>query len=172
MAAKYSTLACDWEGQDQSAAADVEMHSVDRLQWNAHQCTCTQTAFSSRRGKVCYIWTRHHIWMSHYIWMSHHVWRSHVPPTNESCPSTNYSLVHMHIDSSFLFFSIKSSQPGVLHMKRSSHTDESPNMNESSRVNESCPAYAWVMGLEYYGVATISRLLKIIGLFCRISSLL
>jgi len=32
--------------------------------------------------------------------------------------------------------------------------------------------YVVVSGGEHYGVATISRLLRILGLFCRISSLL
>ena len=83
----------------------------------------------------------------------------------------------------------------VSHMNESFHTYEwvisHIRMSHITHTNESCLTYAvishiWMVQLmhacdmtylqvihicRYYGVATISRLLKIIGLFCRISSL-
>jgi len=44
-------------------------------------------------------------------------------------------------------------------------------MSQVTHVNESWKTYAQVCHTDNYGLATISRLLKIISLFCRISSL-
>ena len=107
-----------------------------------------------------YEWVTSHIWMRHvahmneshhtyewdtshtYEWVTSHIWMSHVTRTNES--RHTYEWVTSHTWMSH-----------VTHANESRHT-------HALMSRDMCD----------YGVATISRLLKNIGLFCRISSLL
>ena len=60
----------------------------------------------------------------------------------------------------------------VVPLKSMSHINESCHMKESCHIGDTIVASASVPPHLDYGVAMISRLLKIIGLFCRVQSLL
>jgi len=90
-----------------------------------------------------------HIWLCHvkYDWVISHTWMCHVTHMNESC--CTYECVISHIWMSH-----------VTHMNDSCHT------------NEWVMSHIWLSHVishisVWYGVATISRLLKITGLFCK-----
>jgi len=121
----------------------------------------------TQTNELCHTchWVMSHIPMSHITrglrnltaihtneWVMSHMSLSHVTHTNES--------YHTWLEKSHCY-SPKQMSP-VTHDNESCHT----------HINESCHTYQYVMSHSSYGVATISRLLQMIGLVCRISSLL
>ena len=87
-----------------------------------------------------------------YEWVTSHIWMIRVANMNESCHTCEWVMSQIWMSH-------------VTHMNESFRKYELSYiwMRRVANMNESC---------HTYGVATISRLLKIIGLFCRISSLL
>jgi len=110
-----------------------------------------------------------HTWMSHVThmnesyhtskWVMSHIWMSHVAHLNESCHTSEW--VMSHIWMSHVTGLTLSDVYRIPQGKEMSHVTHI--MRHVTLVYKSCLTY---------GVATISRLLKILGLFCRISSLL
>ena len=127
----------------------IYMSHVTHINESCH----TYDSVMSHMNESChtYEWVMSHIWMSHVTHMnqSYHIWMSHVTHMNESC----------HIWMSH-----------VTHMHELCHTCEWVM----------CNAYTWVMSriwMSYachnicsqrHCVAMISRLLQMVGLFCRI----
>jgi len=130
--------------------------------WMSH-VTCEWVM--SHRNKSCDMWMSHvtHRWQCYvrcccladdsWGWVTSHMWMSHVSHMNES--RHTYEWVMSHIVMLWMSH--------VTHVNESCHTCEWVMshiwMSPVSQMNKSCLTY---------GVATISRLLKIIGLFCRL----
>ena len=104
-----------------------------------------------------------------YRWAMSHWWMSHVTHMNESCHTCEWARILIWVSH-------------VTHMNESCHTYERVMshtwMSHDAHMNESWYTYVWVMSHmrmrhvthmkeSCYGVDTIIRLLKIIGLFCK-----
>jgi len=84
-----------------------------------------------------------------------HIWMVFVPYMNESRPTNDW--VRSHVRMGWVMFLTR--------------------MSDFQRMYESCHTQPWIPStyrwlLGWHGVATISRLLKITSLFCRVLSLL
>jgi len=132
-----------------------------------HICIC----MTSRESWHTYEWVMSHICMSHGEYI-------------ESCHTHKLVMANMlshvtHIDISFQTYAhLKSRESWHTYEWVMSHIC----MSHVTHINESCHTYKWVMShiwmshgeniescqSSWYGVATISRLLKIMCLFCRI----
>jgi len=114
--------------------------------------------------------TRVNKWFCTHEWLVSHVWMSRgVSHVNESCPTRQWVMSHMcishvaHVNEWFRTLEWVVSQ---VWMSPFTH------MNESRHTCKCVISYMWMSDFRhanesYYGVATISRLLKIIGLFCK-----
>jgi len=107
-----------------------------------------------------------HIW--HMItceWVMRYIWSSHVTHVNESCYTSEGVMSHAWISPSHMWMR------HVTHVNESCYTSERVTshmwMSHFTHANVSCHTCEL-----QYGVAMISRLLTITGLFCRILSLL
>jgi len=117
-----------------------------------------------------YEWVMSHVWMCHvtytpthdscdiYGWVVSHTWISHVTHMNESCLTYEWVMSHIWLSH-------------VKHMNQSCHTYEcimshvvKLRLRVTWHIQMSHVIYVAYMD---YGVATMSRLLKIVGLFCK-----
>jgi len=129
-----------------------------------------------------------HIWMSHVTRMNEschtfewvmsiyecvmsHVWMSHVTRMNESRHTYEWVTSHIrmsHVAHIRISHVTHISMSHVTHMNDSRHTNERVMSYMRMRHRTSHVIYESVTCLvPVYGVATISRLFKIIGLFCK-----
>ena len=168
---------CEWGMPHTSRAADLmnkSCHKYDWVMshiWMSHvtrmneSCHTHPELQNSRKsqslGLVIHMKDSCHT----YEWVRSHICMSHVTRMNESC--------HTH--------------PELQNLRKSQSTTEKASIGKSRwLINNSRHMYEWVMTNIWtshvtnvhkscqtaYGVAMISRLLKIIGLSCRISPLL
>jgi len=150
-------------------------------------------------NESCYIWMSHvtyewvmshmnescHIWMSHvnesslechtYEWVISHIWTSHVTHVNESCHIWTSHVTHVN-ESCHIWTSHVSN---VVHMNESCQTCERVVSHASCHTRKRVMSRIWTSHITHmnepkqrYGVATVSSIDEIIGLFCRVSSLL
>jgi len=134
---------------------------------------CMSHVTNMSESRRTYEWVISRVWMSDvthlhescqlstwvmsycYKWVTSQIWVSHVVHMNESCHASEWVMPQICMSH-------------VTHLHESCHI----------AVNESCQTYECTMSQmneafhTYGGVATVSRIDKITGLFCRIWSLL
>ena len=149
------SLAYDWEMAHMNESGHIWMSHVAN-EW-----------VMSHTSKSCCIYVRH---------VMSHIWMSHVTHMNESCHTYEWVMSHIcmshvtHINQSALNNFTCPSTRQIPQLKMC-HTYEPYLQHLSLRAID---VYEWVywhvsriwIRLLAYGVATTSRLLKIIGLFC------
>jgi len=175
---------CGWYAEgvlELHVMAHIRMSHVTHMNESCHTYGWVMSHISMRRGT--------HINISWHIFDGEFVdgmlmefpdrmsWHTH---KNESCHTYEWVMSHK-------------SMRHVTHISASCHTHQCvmshTSMHHVTHINASCHTYQCVVAhisqgirewhlmqslhlISWSGVATISRLLKIIGLFCRISSLL
>jgi len=151
-------------------------------------CRTYQWVMSHVWMRRTYTWVMSHISMSHVSRMNaSHLYMSHVAHINESCLTYEcVALIHescrthedipiyipcmdMHVDASCLFhnFIIQTWLSHMRDMKKNKKNKKNIHIHIHDAFNMTHPL-AYDASCRTYGVATISRILKIIGLFCRI----
>ena len=140
--------------------------------WIGHQNGVIRKHDNCKDGHhICNIWMRRvaqewvmsHICMRHvtqmnesrhtYEWVTSHIWMSHVTHMNESCHSHEWVMSHIWTSH-------------VTHMNVQ-QVIRGVNNCWTWRRNGFFAADRWVLVFSNYGVATTSRMLKNIGLFCK-----
>jgi len=131
-------------------------HILQHTHCNTH-CNCRGHMQESWRTHAC---VASHIWMRRVTFMNAschtyecvvtHVWRHHATHSSESWRTHEGVVPHIWI-------------------RRVTHTKESWLAYELSHMKTSRHTYQWDVATMWksYGVATISRLLQILGLFCK-----
>jgi len=181
-----------WGRSRMNEACHVWMRQVKYERGMSHATLCRST--SEQRGKITHAWVMSHmdeacqIWIRHVTpaivpvhWWAEGPWRRmrvfrllSAAPVNESCHTwmnESWVMRHViHVNASWVTFEWVMSD---IWMKHESFVKESWVTYSMLRGCVSCSLaqFGTYEGVMSYGVATISRLLKIIGLFCRISSL-
>ena len=132
----------------------LQLQHISDVDCNTLQHTATYQWYELQHTAThCNISVRHVLYIKEscfiYEWVMSHIWMSHVSYIYESCLRCKWVMYHIW-------------------------------MSHVSYMNDSCLIYEWVVSHiflykkassqipNHHRVATISRLLKIVGLFCRI----
>jgi len=116
--------------------------------------------------------SRHtHEWVTSHTWMSHvaHISRERANPQHTRRGTrTNESRVVSHVWTSHESLVMSRTSPANMLMHNTNLIQWYAHEWVMTHIWTSHGTYIWAFFLQPYGVATISTLLKVIGLFCRI----